>query len=129
MPASFRRFLSSDGLDILVGKAASDNDHLTFKIASQDDFWLHVAGTPGSHVILRNPQHLERPPKASLQEAANLAAFYSKSRDGGRVSVHYTQRRFVSKPSGSPAGQVLLKQFKSVSASPKDHLTEEIPED
>jgi predicted ribosome quality control (RQC) complex YloA/Tae2 family protein len=113
-------YRSSDGFEILVGRNARDNDELTFRLAAQDDFWLHVAPTSGSHVVVRNPDKLTRLPRAALREAAGLAVWHSKSRAGGRVAVHVTRVRFVSKRRGAPAGQVQLKRFDVVQASPKD---------
>ncbi len=114
------RCLSPDGLEILVGRSAADNDALTFKLAAQDDFWLHVAGVPGSHVVVRNPARLARPPRATLRLAAALAARHSKARDGGQVTVHWTLRRHVHKRRGAPAGEVSLDSFQSVRASPRE---------
>jgi predicted ribosome quality control (RQC) complex YloA/Tae2 family protein len=111
-------FLSSDGLEILVGRTAADNDALTFGRAAQDDFWLHAAGVPGSHVVIRNPERLPRPPRETLKTAAALAAFHSKARAGGQVAVHWTLRRFVHKARGAPAGEVRLERFQSVRARP-----------
>ncbi|MBN2494273.1 MAG: DUF814 domain-containing protein [Deltaproteobacteria bacterium] len=116
---AYRRYLSSDGFEILVGRSAADNDLLTFRVAAQEDFWLHVADSSGSHVIVRNPDRLERLPRQTLREAAGLAAHFSKSRKGGRVAVHYTQRRFVRKERGAPAGQVQLKRFDTLRVSPQ----------
>ena len=73
-----RRFDSPDGMEILVGRSASDNDVLTFKIAAQKDFWMHVAGESGSHVVVRNPDGLDALPRETLRYAAALAAGYSK---------------------------------------------------
>jgi predicted ribosome quality control (RQC) complex YloA/Tae2 family protein len=112
-------FRSSDGLEILVGRSARENDHLTFRVGGQNDFWLHVAATPGSHVVVRNPSNLARPPRATLEEAAQLAAWYSKSRAGGRVAVHWTQRRNVSKDRGAPAGEVQLRSYQSIQVTPR----------
>jgi len=113
-----RRFISPDGMEVLVGKTARDNDALTFQIASQRDFWLHVAGCSGSHVIVRNPEGLSTLPRETLRYAAALAARHSKARDGGQVSVHVAQVKDVSKPKGAPPGQVSLKRYRSVRASP-----------
>ena len=99
-----RRFVSSDGLVVLIGRTASDNDLLTFKLASQKDFWLHVAGTSGSHVVVRNPAGLERLPRDMLLYAASLAAGYSKAHRAGRVTVHATRVAEVRKPRGFSAG-------------------------
>jgi predicted ribosome quality control (RQC) complex YloA/Tae2 family protein len=104
-------------MEILVGRTARDNDALTFQIASQRDFWLHVAGCAGSHVIVRNPEGLSTLPRETLRYAATLAARHSKARDAGQVSVHVAQVKDVSKPKGVPPGQVSLKRYRSVRAS------------
>ncbi|MBW2701839.1 MAG: DUF814 domain-containing protein [Deltaproteobacteria bacterium] len=112
-----RAFTSSEGFTILVGRSASDNDLLTFRVAEQDDFWMHVAATSGTHVVVRNPDRLARLPKKTLREAAALAVAHSKNRGGGRVDVHYTQRRNVRKSRGAPAGQVELKRYETLRVS------------
>lgn len=112
-------FISSEGFQILVGKTSRDNDTLTLKIARSDDFWLHVAGYGGSHVVLRNPDRLAAAPKQSLLEAAQLAAYFSQARNAPKVEVHYTQKKFVSKPKGTKPGLVRLKEHKSIAVKPK----------
>jgi predicted ribosome quality control (RQC) complex YloA/Tae2 family protein len=112
-----RRFTSPDGMEVLVGRTARDNDVLTFQIASQRDFWLHVAGAPGSHVIVRNPEGLSSLPRETLRFAAELAARHSKARKGGQVSVHLALVKDVSKVKGAPAGQVSLRRYRSLRAS------------
>jgi predicted ribosome quality control (RQC) complex YloA/Tae2 family protein len=113
-----RRFVSPDGWTVLVGRTAEDNDVLTFKIGMPRDFWLHVAGESGSHVVVRNPEGLDRLPRETLRFAAGLAAGYSKARRGGRVAVHVATCADVSKPRGLPAGKVALGRYKSVDAAP-----------
>jgi len=113
-----RRFVSPDGLVVLVGKRDDDNDILTFKLGSPRDFWLHVAGESGSHVVVRNPGGLDRLPRETLRLAAALAAGYSKARGGGRVAVHVATCADVSKPRGFAAGKVALSRYKTVHASP-----------
>lgn len=115
-----RRFVSPDGLTVLVGKSARDNDLLTFKLGRPADFWLHVAGQSGSHVVVRNPQGLERLPRDSARFAAALAARYSSAKRGGRVAVHLTTCGEVRKPRGLPAGKVTLRKYSSLKASPGD---------
>jgi len=112
-------FRSSEGMQILVGKSSRDNDVLTLKVARSEDFWFHVAGYGGSHVILRNPEKLPAAPKQSLLEAAQLAAYFSQARNAPKVEVHYTQKKFVSKPKGAKPGLVRLKEHKSISARPQ----------
>ena len=113
-----RRFLSPDGFVVLVGRTARDNDILTFKLASPKDFWLHVSGESGSHVVVRNPDGLERLPRDTVRFAAAVAAGYSRARHGGRVAVHLCRRADVEKPRGFAPGKVILKRFTTVHASP-----------
>ena len=107
-----------EGFEILVGKAATDNDHLTFNVAEPHDSWLHVAGgTPGSHVIIRNPEK-GAIPNPVTERAASLAAWYSKARNASRVEVHVCRAGDVKKARGAPAGQVQIARFKSVRVVP-----------
>jgi predicted ribosome quality control (RQC) complex YloA/Tae2 family protein len=105
-------------MTVLVGRTAEDNDVLTLKLASPRDFWLHVAAGSGSHVVVRNPEGLERMPKETEQFAASLAAGFSKAKKGGRVAVHVCRCEDVSKPRGFAPGKVLLDRFKSVQVAP-----------
>jgi predicted ribosome quality control (RQC) complex YloA/Tae2 family protein len=119
----YRTFLI-DGFEVLVGKGEDDNDHLTFNLAEPHDLWLHVGGgTPGSHVVVRNPGHTEIP-QPVIERAAALSAWYSKARAASRVEVHYCRAGDVKKPRGAPAGLVELARYKSVrvkpSAAPSD---------
>jgi predicted ribosome quality control (RQC) complex YloA/Tae2 family protein len=114
-----RRFVSPDGWVVLVGRTAEDNDILTFKLAAPQDFWLHVSGESGSHVIVRNPERLDRLPRETLHFAAALAAGHSKARKAGTVTVHVTTCADVSKPRGFAAGKVTLRHFRSVRAKPE----------
>ncbi len=113
-----RRFVAPDGMVVLVGRTAADNDILTFKLASQKDFWLHVAGDSGSHVVVRNPEGLSRLPRETMRFAAALAARHSKARQGGQVAVHVARMSEVKKPRGAPAGKVSLAHFESVRVRP-----------
>ena len=114
------RNVELDGFEILIGKGDADNDHLTFKVASPLDIWLHVAGVPGSHVVVRNPDRLAELPRAVLERAAELAAFHSKAKHGGKVEVHWCRVADVSKPRGAAPGKVMLRTFKSVRVYPKE---------
>ncbi|MCC6327721.1 MAG: NFACT family protein [Acidobacteria bacterium] len=112
-----RRFTSSDGFEILVGKRAKDNDVLTFKVAKSLDTWMHAADYPGSHVVIRNPNRAEIPHR-TLLEAAQLAAFYSQGKAQVKAAVHYTQKKFVNKPKGAAPGLVSLASFKTLLVEP-----------
>jgi predicted ribosome quality control (RQC) complex YloA/Tae2 family protein len=114
-----RYYLSADGWDILVGRAAKDNDYLTFRLAGPHDWWFHAADYPGSHVVARNPARGEMPPR-TLLEAAQLAAFYSQAKNMGKADVRYTQRKFLSKPKGGAPGLARLSQFKTITVTPSE---------
>lgn len=107
-----------DGFEILVGRGERDNDHLTFDVAEPRDLWLHVGGgTPGSHVIVRNPDNVDIP-RAVVEVAAAAAAYYSKARGAPRVEVHYCRAGDVSKPRGAPAGLVEIARWKAIKVTP-----------
>jgi predicted ribosome quality control (RQC) complex YloA/Tae2 family protein len=111
-----RRFLSRDGLAILVGRNNAANDELTLHIARPDDLWLHVEGYGGSHVVVRREGRAEVP-RQTLVEAAQLAAYYSQARGQRRVPVHYTLRKHVRKPKGAKPGLVTITHEKTVFAT------------
>jgi predicted ribosome quality control (RQC) complex YloA/Tae2 family protein len=113
-----RRFVSPDGLVVLVGRSASDNDVLSLKLASPRDFWLHVAGDSGSHVVVRNPDDLARLPRETARFAAALAAGHSKARGGGQVAVHVARCADLGKARGAPPGQVTLSRYTTIRAAP-----------
>lgn len=109
-----------EGFLVLVGKGDADNDRLTFRVADPHDFWLHVAGTPGSHVVVRNPDRLEELPRPVLARAAELAAWHSKSRGArGKVEVHLCRVADVSKPRGFAPGEVRLRRWDVVKVYPR----------
>ncbi len=115
--AGVRRYRSSEGYEILVGRTDRDNDNLTFRIAKSFDLWFHAADYPGSHVVLRNPQRKPVPAR-SITEAAQLAAKFSQAGTGARVAVNYCERKFVTKMKGFAPGQVRLSSFKTVLVEP-----------
>ena len=116
-----RRYRSSDGYEILVGRAARDNDHLTFRIARPHDLWLHAADYPGSHVVVRNSTRKEIPHR-TIVEAAQLAASFSQARRDAKVNVHYTPRKFLAKPKGAAPGLVRMSSFRTITVEPRDEL-------
>ena len=107
------------GVPVCSGQSFTFNDVLTFKLGAPLDFWLHVGGESGSHVVVRNPGGLDRLPRDTVRFAAALAAGYSKARNAGRVAVHLCQCRDVRKPRGVPAGTVELKQHTTVQVAPQ----------
>ncbi len=94
---------------VWAGKTARDNDRLSVKIARNDDWWFHVRGMPGSHVVLFVRDGVE-PPRDVVERAAAIAAWHSKQRGGGTVSVTGTRGRFVSKPRGAKVGTVTIRK-------------------
>jgi predicted ribosome quality control (RQC) complex YloA/Tae2 family protein len=116
-----RRYLSTDGYEILVGRAARDNDNLTFRIAQPNDLWMHTGDYPGSHVVVRNPTRKEIPQRTII-EAAQLAGRFSQASEDSKVVVHYTERKFLSKPKGTAPGLVRLSRFRSITVEPKESV-------
>lgn len=99
----------TDGWVVLAGKTDQDNDILSLQTAGPNDWWFHVRGMPGSHVILTGNEH-EEPSKDLLLQAASIAAYHSKSRDGGTVAVSATRSRYVTKPRGAKPGTVTIRK-------------------
>ena len=98
-------YVSSDGFHMYVGKNNYQNDELTFKIASGNDWWFHAKKIPGSHVIVKTEgQEL---PDRTFEEAARLAAYYSKGREQEKVEIDYLQKKNVKKPNGAKPGFVV----------------------
>lgn len=98
-------YRSSDGYDMYVGKNNYQNDELTFKIASGNDWWFHAKGAPGSHVIVKTRG--EELPDRTFEEAARLAAYYSKNRNSEKVEIDYIEKKHVKKPTGAKPGFVV----------------------
>ncbi len=113
------RSVMIDGFEVLIGKGDAENDQLTFQIADNLDFWFHVASMPGSHVVIRNPDKLSELPRHVLERAAELAAYHSKARDGGKVEVHMARIADISKPRGFAPGKVILKKWVGLRVYPK----------
>ena len=96
-----------DGWQVLVGRTDAENDYLSFRIARPEDWWFHVRGMPGSHVILQGPAGADAD-RQTLTRAAAIAAYHSKARNAGVVAVSGTRVRDVSKPRGAKAGTVQI---------------------
>ncbi len=109
---SYRQTTSPSGFDILIGRSSQDNDTLTFKIASKQDWWFHARGVPGSHVVLRTGK--VDPPLQDVKAAALEAARHSEARNSGVVVVQYCQRKHISKPRKSTPGVVLVHKEKTI---------------
>ena len=111
-------YISTDGFDIFVGKNNAQNDELTLRFADQQDIWLHTKNIPGSHVILRTGGNT--PSNTALEQAAMLAAYYSKARSSSLVPVDYCPRKQVKKPSGAKPGMVIYDGHQTAYVTPDE---------
>lgn len=109
-------YISSDGFHIYVGKNNYQNDELTFKFATGNDWWFHAKGMPGSHVIVKTEG--EKLPDRTFEEAGRLAGFYSKGRDNDKVEIDYLQKKNVKKPNKSAPGFVVYYTNYSLTIQP-----------
>ncbi|HBA47851.1 MAG TPA: hypothetical protein DCZ91_08640 [Lachnospiraceae bacterium] len=99
-------YISSDGFHMYVGKNNYQNDELTFKFATGNDWWFHAKQMPGSHVIVKM-ENAEELPDRTFEEAARLAAYYSRGRGHDKVEIDYIQKKHVKKPGGARPGFVV----------------------
>lgn len=113
-----RHYILNSQYHIYVGKDSKSNDYLSLKFANQNDYWFHVRGMPGSHVVLRNDNTKEIIPKNIIKEVAGIAAFYSKAKTAGIVPVTYTLAKFVYKKKGMDPGQVCLTKEQVILVKP-----------
>ncbi len=111
-------YLSSDGYHLYVGKNNFQNDELTFHFAANSDWWFHAKGIPGSHVILKSAGIDGEIPDRAYEEAAALAAYYSKGRDNDKVEIDYVEKKQVKKPAGGKPGFVVYYTNYSMMAVP-----------
>lgn len=120
------RFRTKEGWDVLIGRSSEGNDHLTVHMARPEDYWFHAHGCPGSHVVLRRGKGPNEPSKATLEEVASWAAFHSKARTAGKVSVHYTLKKYVRKPRGAKPGLVYIEREKALMVRPAEPPREQM---
>ena len=109
-------YISSDGYDIYVGKNNYQNDELTFKFASGNDWWFHAKKMPGSHVVVKTKDGTL--PDRTFEEAGSLAAYYSQGRTAPKVEIDYLQKKNVKKPAGAKPGFVVYYTNYSLMAVP-----------
>ena len=114
----FRRYTSTNGFQIYVGRNSQSNDLLLRQIAKPRDMWLHAKQIHGSHVIIRNPENRQDIPMPTLLQAAQLAAYYSKAHHASNVPVDYTWARYVVKRKGNVAGYVHYTREKTLYVEP-----------
>ena len=105
-------YISSDGYQIYVGKNNYQNEEITFKVANGGDWWFHAKNIPGSHVIVKSAG--DQLPDKTLEEAAKLAAHYSRGKDSSKVEIDYTQRKNIKKPNGAKPGFVIYNTNYSI---------------
>ena len=113
-------FVSSNGFKISVGKNNKQNDHLTLKVASNEDIWMHTKNIPGSHVIIKTEG--KEVPDETIFEGAMLAAFFSKSKMSSQVPVDYTKKKNVKKPNGAKPGMVIYDTNNTIYVTPTEEL-------
>lgn len=121
----YRRYRSSGGIEIRVGRGARHNDDLTFHHSRPDDVWLHARHAAGAHVILRWDRE-GSPPARDLAEAAVLAAVHSKARTSGSAPVDWTRRKYVRKPRKAPPGAVVPDRVETLFVEPDDSVEERL---
>lgn len=111
-------YVLAGGWTALVGRTDEDNDALSLKVARPDDWWFHVRGMPGSHVVLQGPDG-EEAGRDLLKQAASIAAWHSKARAGGLVAVSGTRARYVTKPRGAKPGTVQIRKEELFKVRPR----------
>ena len=115
-------FVTSKGYDIYVGKNNLQNDYLSLKFANKFDLWLHTKNIPGSHVIIKATEVDDE----TLEQAAIIAAFYSKGKNGSKIPVDYTLVKNLKKPNGAKPGMVIYHTNNTIYVDPKDFNTLDI---
>ena len=114
----FHRIALPEGFQALVGKHARGNAHLTTRVASPHDLWLHARGVPGSHVVVRRAGRTTDVPRAAVEAAARLAAWFSTARTQSVVPVTVTERKYVRPVKGGPPGLVRVDREEVVDVVP-----------
>ena len=114
----YRRFVTSGGWEVVVGRGARENDEITFHLAKPKDLFFHASSASGSHTIMRVQGTGRMPGKKDIEEVASIAAYYSKARTSRVVPVAYAERRYVRKPRKAPPGTVMVEREKVVMVEP-----------
>ncbi len=114
----FREFTVEGGFIVWAGKSSENNDLLTMKYAKPNDLWFHARGSSGSHVVLRAGTGKGKPTKRAIEQAASIAAYYSKMKNARNVPIAMTLRKYVRKPKGAPAGTVTVEREKLLFVDP-----------
>jgi predicted ribosome quality control (RQC) complex YloA/Tae2 family protein len=106
----YRRYTSPSGHPILIGRNSRQNDELTMRLAKSGDVWMHARGVPGAHLLLRLQDKKEAPSDEDIQYAADLAIWFSKSREERRADVTCADPKDIDKPKGAKPGQVMVRK-------------------
>lgn len=117
-------FKTTSGRTVLVGRNNRQNDYITFRAAVRRDTWFHVKNLPGGHVVLKEAPY--PPPPGDIEEAAFLAAYYSKGRDSSAVAVDYTEIRHVRRRPGGKPGFVFYENYETITVNPQDERLREL---
>ena len=115
-----RRYRTSEGWEVWIGKNNECNDYLTHRLAHGEDYWFHARGAPGSHVVLRRGGGRDEPSKTTLAEVASWAAYYSRMKTSGLVPIAYTLKKYVRKPRGSKPGLASIERETVIFARPTE---------
>ena len=115
----FRVFTVDGGFEVWAGKSSANNDLLTMKHAKPNDLWFHARGSSGSHVVLKIGSGKGEVSKKAKEQAAGIAAYYSKMKTSKLVPVAMTEKKYVRKPKGSPPGTVTIEREKVIFAEPR----------
>lgn len=114
----FKIFTVEGGFTVYAGKSSENNDLLTFRFTKPNDLWFHARGSSGSHVVLKVGSAAGEPSKKAVEQAASIAAYYSKMKNAKHVPVAVTERKYIRKPKGAPAGTVALEKEKVIFVQP-----------
>ncbi|MFB5759436.1 Rqc2 family fibronectin-binding protein [Paenibacillus medicaginis] len=120
---ALHQYISSEGIEIYVGKNNLQNEYLTNRLAGANDTWLHTKDIPGSHVVIRSDSYGD----ATLEEAAQLAAYFSQAKQSSSVPVDCTLIRHVRKPSGAKPGFVIYDHQRTLYITPNEELVKQLP--
>lgn len=121
----FKIFTVDGGFTVYAGKSSENNDLLTVKWARPNDLWFHARGSSGSHVVLKTGTGSGSPSRKAVEQAAAIAAYYSKMRNAKSVPVAMTEKKYVRKPKGVPAGTVVIEREKVIFVAPSLPQSEE----
>lgn len=114
----FKIFVVDGGFTVYAGKSSENNDLLTTKFSKPHDIWFHARGSSGSHVVLKIGTGKGEPSKKAIEQAAAIAAYYSKMKSARNVPVAMTEKKYVRKPKGAPAGTVVIEKEKVIFVKP-----------